>query len=553
MSVIHVNQIRAHITNLFQGKIDMADIKCEGQNYDNFFLSRALAAYAIYYLAQSPEKTAAVAVTDGSDDNGIDGLFYDDHEKRLYIVQSKWIHSGKSEPGRGEVDKFIVGITDLFNLRFDRFNAKVNDKKDQLIAALNDPHARYSIVVVHTGVNRLAKPAMNDLRSFQKELNDASEVVDVNVLCQSDLHTSLTIGLAGEPIAIDVTLSSWGRVQEPYPAYYGQINATQIADWWTKYHSRLLSKNLRSVLGDTEVNVEMRETLKVQAPHFWYFNNGITIVASRIRKTMVHGRGTEVGTFHCEDISIVNGAQTVATIGRFAEGSLTKVGDVTVAIRLISLENTPPDFGTLVTRSNNRQNRIENRDFVALDPEQTRLRTELAIEGINYHVVRSESFQPTEKSFDVVESTTALACASGRGHLVVQLKREIGKLWDDISRAPYRELFNKETSWLYLWRCVSVQRRIDRKIDATRLPTSLPERAEGILVHGNRLIACMVFGALGAKRFVDPRFDFQKILGSDRIEGEVERYSGRLQSTIERHHPNAVIPRCLRTYPSVGS
>jgi hypothetical protein len=46
------------------------------------------------------------------------------------------------------------------------------------------------------------------------------------------------------------------------------------------------------------------------------------------------------------------------------------------------LKDTPIDFGKDVTRANNKQNRIENRDFVSQDPEQARIKTELAIEGI---------------------------------------------------------------------------------------------------------------------------------------------------------------------------
>ncbi len=50
----------------------------------------------------------------------------------------------------------------------------------------------------------------------------------------------------------------------------------------------------------------------------------------------------------------------------------------------------------------------------------------------------------TANSFDLFEATTALACTSGKVRLVVQLKREIGKLWEDASKAPYKELFKPD-------------------------------------------------------------------------------------------------------------
>src|SRR5215467_15290128 len=39
---------------------------------------------------------------------------------------------------------------------------------------------------------------------------------------------------------------------------------------------------------------------------------------------------------------------------------------IAVQLRIISLQDSPVDFGESVTKTNNRQNKIENRDFVAL-------------------------------------------------------------------------------------------------------------------------------------------------------------------------------------------
>jgi hypothetical protein len=93
---------------------------------------------------------------------------------------------------------------------------------------------------------------------------------------------------------------------------------------------------------------------------------------------MAGGISRDFATFHCDDISVVNGAQTVGTIGKFAEAHPDKCAEVLVPVRII-VRGDDVGFGEEVTKTNNRQNRIENRDFVALDPEQSRLRSELAI------------------------------------------------------------------------------------------------------------------------------------------------------------------------------
>lgn len=461
-------------------------------------------------------------------------------------MQSKWIHDGSGEPSNGDIKKFVAGIRDLFNLRFDRFNKKIGDKKDLILQVLNDPQSTYSIVVAYTGINSFAEPSARDLEDLRTEMNDASEVLTIVALSQSALHASLTARLSGVPINIDMVLKSWGKVESPNVAYYGQVNGSALGDWWGKFGDRLFARNLRSLLGETDVNAEIRQTLEESPEKFWYFNNGITIIANKITKTMVGGGDTDYGTFHCENISVVNGAQTVSTIGRQFVKDPEKVNKANVTIRIISLETADVHFGTSVTKTNNRQNRIENRDFVTLDPEQSRLRADLGVDGIVYNVTRTESAQKGEKSFDLVEATTALACASGKPHLFVQLKREIGKLWEDISKAPYKELFNPNVNSLYLLRCVYVNREIDREIDSMCKEEALSGREFGIAVHGNRLLAAMVFRSLPISRFGDPAFDLSSITNSEFVKSITRTSYQNLRQVVDVDYQNAIIPTLFK-------
>jgi hypothetical protein len=548
MSVIHLNQIRAQVEKLFKGKIDLSDVdspNCDPKNLERVFLTRGLAAYAIHYLAQANVDESAAAVTDGGDDNGIDAIYHDPVEKRLYIVQSKWIHSGSGEPENGDVKKFIAGIKDLFDLSFDRFNKKVNAKQDSITAALTDPVTKYEVVLAYTGINSLAQPSSRDLQDLSEEMNDASEVLFVTVLSQSNLYSSLTAGISGEPINLDIGMKSWGRVDSPHMGFYGQVDGAQISSWWAKYRTRLFTKNLRSVLGDTEVNAEIRTTIDENPTSFWYFNNGVTIISKKVTKTMVGGADTGFGTFHCEDASIVNGAQTVGTIGK--HGAADNVAKILVPVRVISLDLASPSFGEEVTKTNNRQNRIENRDFVSLDPEQGRIRTELAIDKVDYQLARSETVARGAASFDLIESTTALACASGNVNLVVQLKREIGKLWEDLKKAPYKELFNPTVSGMYVWRCVQTQRKIDKALSQVIAQHKLwTGRGYGVAVHGNRVIAALVFASLGASQFASPQFAFDPNVTDVRIYAEVENHFTKLKDVLGKHYPNAIIPTLFK-------
>ncbi|MHA7245136.1 AIPR family protein [Paeniglutamicibacter antarcticus] len=46
-----------------------------------------------------------------------------------------------------------------------------------------------------------------------------------------------------------------------------------------QFSERLFDKNIRSILKATETNETLHETLSSEPSKFWYYNNGITIVA----------------------------------------------------------------------------------------------------------------------------------------------------------------------------------------------------------------------------------------------------------------------------------
>jgi AIPR protein len=545
MSIIHVNQIKTQVTRQLSAHLDLSDAtRAPADMQEALMLSRGLAAYALMIRAAAPPETAAAAVTDGGQDNGLDAIYFDESNKRLYLVQSKWIRDGSGEPENGDIKKFVAGVRDLFNGRMDRFNDRVRAKEPLITAALQDPASRYEVIVAYTGSNRLSEPSARDLADLAEEFNDISEVLFTTVLDQTELHRSLTAAVAGEPIGLQVGLKAWGRKESPKEAFYGQVSADQIGQWWTQYRQRLFAKNLRGTLPDSDVNAEIRSTLEQHPSSFWYFNNGITMVARSIARPMAGGGGTDFATFHYEDISVVNGAQTVSAIGAVTDAGGRDLSQVFVAARLI-VRGDDVAFADEVTRTNNRQNRIENRDFVTLDPEQSRIRTELAIDGIEYQVMRSDATTRSDTAFDLVEATTALACASGTVRLPVQLKREIGKLWEDIGRPPYKELFNPSVPGLFVWRCVQIQRRIDRAIDTHGRRTGHHGRS-ALLTHGNRLVAALVFEALPVAQLRDPGTDLDVVASESIIQALVDRRAEVLGEQFQRHYPNSIVPTLFK-------
>jgi len=241
---------------------------------------------------------------------------------------------------------------------------------------------------------------------------------------------------------------------------------------------------------------------------------------------------------------LYNGAQTVSAIGKHKEAKSESLDNVWVQVRVI-VSGDDRSFGEEVTRTNNRQNRIENRDFVALDRGQIRIKTDLAISGIDYQLVRSETSLRSERSFDLVEATVATACAFSEIRMAVQAKREIGKLWEDIGKAPYKELFNASTQGIYVWRCVQAHRSMDVLIDRIAQRRSSDQHS-AIATHGNRFIAALIFRDLPVNRFADPEFDFDEFLKREKFDKSVNSALKLVTTLIDRHYPNSMLPQLFK-------
>ena len=556
MSILHVSQISKKIRELFEDKIDISDLKTTDSEFETKVLTRCLAAYAIYSSVGCTIEDAASSVVDGGDDNGIDAILYSPSLKQMIIAQAKWKKSGIGEPDSSEVGKFCQGIRDLFNLDFDRFNDKIRNKQTIVEHALEEFDTRYNVILIDTGDRGLAVHSKRIIDDLISEMNNAGEgvteqLVSFDRLNQGKIHSSLALSVGSSPIDLEIGLSQWGKISEPHTAFFGMVAAEEIAKWWQDYGYRLFEKNIRQVLGSTDVNEEINQSLANSPEKVWYFNNGITIVAERIEKSMIGGSSRESGSFKLYGAQIVNGAQTVSTIGRFVESGKGVVENVRINTRLISLADTPENFGAQVTRANNRQNRIESRDFVSQDPEQIRIKTELSIEGVDYNIVRSETFKARRKSFDLHEATNALACATGKSNMAVQAKREIGKYYEDLTKGIYKEIFNPSTSGIYLWNCVKISRLIERCLQNEISKLSKKSgRKYGVMVHGNRLITLLVFKKLDLAKEAS-KVDYTP--DQNAIEEASKQFLNDIFQYLEKEYPDSMIGTLFKNATKCGN
>lgn len=435
-------------------------------------LSRSLAGYALVGHCGLDDTTAAGVITDGSDDGGIDALYYDRSGNRLVLVQSKFKQTGTA-PAQNEVLKTINGIKALQARQFNQFNEAIRNRLDEIEEALDTAGVKLELLLVFLG-DELGQHATNDLNAFRDELNRFSPLMDWRTAGLELVYGWLVAEQAPATVNDQITLENWAGVTTPRKAFYGLISAVALAKLVEDHGKALFERNIRHYLGSIGVNTAIEATVRRHPDEFFYLNNGITAVAETI--TPAPGNNDRC-VFGLKNLSIVNGAQTA---GAIATATLT--GEISseakLLVTIIEIGSEGDDIGLKITRARNHQTVVRGVDFAALDPNQERLRQELAAAGITYFYRPSaEARARRDDAFTLEEAAVALACLAFKVRnsteiqqnprltnaidFVVIAKKEIGRLWEQ-EGAIYGQLFPAGLSGVRVCRLVRMYRFIDR-------------------------------------------------------------------------------------------
>ena len=545
MPNLQVNQVKKHLQENYVPYVDASDITETGDSKETHILSRAYAAYSVATIGNYEPKDVCACITDAYDDNGIDLIYIDSTSKKMWIVQSKFSLSGTKGLDCGDIHKFIQGTEDLCNGEYSRFGEKTKKLQSAIDQALFDAQFHIYFIVAYTGHN-LSKENLDILNPFVQEFNESGEILSLVDFSLIKAHEILKKGL-NNPINSQIHIKNWGQIVNPYKSIYGIVDATEIAELWKKHGTKLLSKNIRHFLGSTDSNKAMNETLNNSPELFKYFNNGISILCSSIKKTAFGGANTELGIFECSDIQIVNGAQTVGTIGDFYKDPSQESQNAEVFVKVISLEGAPSDFSTRQTIANNTQNKVEKKDFVSLCPIQLKLKEELRLDGITYHLKRGVDVPHLDDfNYTFDEAATALAASQIDVTLSIQAKREVGKLWESLTASPYTDLFNDQLTPTRLKHILIINRAIKSELDSL-YKNQREARNQRILVLGNLFITHLVMQNVKRSDLENKSLDIKKYITKS-IRPLTNKYAKATITTVNNNYSNSNIPQLFRNF-----
>jgi len=481
MSKILAGRVKTHIEASVRDVIYVAD--CPGD--ESKILSRGLVAICLAGVSGLPYKDVAKYITDGTKDNGIDGCFYDANKNKLFLIQSKWSTNGTKTIDTGDTHKFIQGAYDLLDLDWKKFNARFHAISAELTAGLgNDPEI--ILVVSYNSDNPLSDDCKGILDKFLSENNsDDQEVVAYTTFDLTKIVRTIKASKSGARTDVDMSLLEWGEHKDPYYAVYGKISCADVAEWHKAHGDLLFSENIRYTLSSSEINSRIADTLTAKPATFWYLNNGITAICDEIkRKPVGLGDQRESSLWAVGNIKIVNGAQTTSAISAAYKSSPKKVSRGYIQIKVVSLAKAPLDIGGQITTATNTQNRVEPRDFLALDTVQDGLAEAFRKIGVQYSYRRGEVIADPKKGLDVQELALSLATTSSSMTDVVMAKRNVGSLTDPSGH--YQKIFSAGLDAQKAWDSHKLWRKAQKAVQD--LAQKKVDRERQLAVHGNRFI-----------------------------------------------------------------
>jgi hypothetical protein len=328
-------------------------------------------------LIPTTDEELAACVVDGSDDCGVD--FLSREGNTVLVLQAKF--SGHKKTGKKrfeDPESFDYFCSVLGRLYAGPKKLRMNQKLKEARAEIDWDRDTFILHYI-----TLAQPAQNSFNQAERGIHPVSDIPDLpdraglELLDEQSLNQSLrdALSVREESSAQARVLFAQEDEQPPWlrfedslgrVSYVGRIKGSQIAEIFRAHRSSIFSLNIRNYIGDNLTNRGIKATATKAPEDFFFFNNGISALASRVEPDEEHR------TLICDDFSIINGAQTVRSLQKAHAEDADALQSVRVLVRVTEArpKQVEPEFLYSITKFNNTQNAIKLSDFRSNDRVQ---------------------------------------------------------------------------------------------------------------------------------------------------------------------------------------
>lgn len=324
-------------------------------------------------------------------DEGIDAVCIDEEQKEISIFNFKYRDSFNPDKGQSKNEvwqssKFFSSILteniESLSPRMQAFASKIlnlyngtdiwktvfyvvsNENKelsvkDNVVQQMQDV---YELQVVPVGLNQIAP-----------FLSSTHKTIDSTIVIPNDAVMSFTeYELASsKSYVVRMSLSELIRItckDASLRKFYNIEDLEPLKS--TDIEFNVLFDNVRGYILKSKFNANIEKTLDEDPTKFFFYNNGLTVVAENITSETVNG-GKKL-KLEIKNFQVLNGGQTLRTIHQFNrknDANLSKsILKAEVLVRILNV--TDPNLKNCIAEYTNSQNAIDLIDLKSLRKEQ---------------------------------------------------------------------------------------------------------------------------------------------------------------------------------------
>lgn len=321
-------------------------------------------------------------VTDGSNDGGIDFVYYDEDESKVILCQSKYTGTLSFNDVIAELDKmhstlqnFRIANTGSYNERLKKVLQNALDR----LPDENTDNIEYNLfTTAPIDVEGAVRKIDNTQHGFSSEAVKIFTVDDIEKEIKNSLEALDMVSY--EKIKLDKPKNVLEYESSKNRGIMCNVLSTSIIQLYNKYAGKgLFDLNIRKYIRNKLVDSGIKGTLDKDRENFWFLNNGIIIACQDFE--------IDGDTVKLYDFSIVNGGQTTTLISTY-RGSNTKEFYVPCKIISTKDERAGTVFFTKIAEATNSQKPIYARDLKSNTPEMLTLKRFLAREDVFLEIKR---------------------------------------------------------------------------------------------------------------------------------------------------------------------
>lgn len=280
-----------------------------------------------------------------------------------------------SNTNKAEIDRASKRITSFFrNAIYKDYVNEVEESSEIFQLAhtlaeskdLKDTLVRVNAIIITDGFYSGDNPGNQTIHNYPVFYR----VVDLNYLYNISEKSHIPIEIDFKVDGYKIPCIPSPSINEEYQSYLAIIPGEALVNIYERFGSRLLEQNVRSFLQFTgKVNSGIRKTILSEPHMFLAFNNGIAATADSVEiEKSEDGNGLLITKVN--DLQIVNGGQTTASIYHTWKKDKKEVSGVQVQVKLSVIKNKE-NFSNIVSQISeyaNTQNKVSVSDLSSNRP-----------------------------------------------------------------------------------------------------------------------------------------------------------------------------------------